>query len=49
MDEALPGGIRPAGGAYMPPFGMYAITALRSDVSRPPVRSYPIAKRSHTS
>jgi hypothetical protein len=39
----------PAGGAYMPPFGMYAIMAPRIAARRPPVHSNPIAKRSHTS
>jgi len=38
-----------AGGAYMPPFGMYAIMGPRSAVSEVPVHSNPIAKRSHTS
>ena len=38
-----------AGGAYMPPFGMYAIMPPRIAAPRAPVHSGPIAKRSHPS
>jgi hypothetical protein len=38
-----------AGGAYMPPFGMYAIMAPRSDIPGASAHSNPIARRSHTS
>jgi len=38
-----------AGGAYVPPFGMYAIMAPRIAAPRAPAHSNPIAKRSHTS
>ena len=38
-----------AGGAYMPPFGMYAIMTPRSAVPWAAVHSNPIAERSHTS
>jgi hypothetical protein len=37
------------GGAYMPPFGMYVVMAIRSAVPGVPVHSSPIAKRSRTS
>jgi hypothetical protein len=38
-----------AGGAYMPPFGMYAIMAPRIAAPKAPAHSNPIARRSHTS
>ena len=38
-----------AGGAYMPPFGMYAIMAPRVAAPRAPVNSNPFDKRSRTS
>jgi hypothetical protein len=36
------------GGAYMPPFGMYAFMAPRTASPRAPVHSSPIGKRWHT-
>jgi hypothetical protein len=43
------GAEKPAGGASMPPFGMYAIMAPGIAAPRAPAHANPIAKRSHTS